>query len=294
MSNFDFKGVISALATPFNQGEVDYESYRKLLQFQFGAGIQGVVVNGTTGESPTLSAEEVEKMVVLAKQEAQGRVPVVVGTGSNNTKITIDFTRRASDWGGDAALVVVPYYNKPPQRGLLQHFLAVADASPIPVILYDVPGRTVVRFTVDTISELSRHPNIIGIKDATGDLERVDEIRKACSKEFVLSSGDDNSCMEFMAKGGDGVISVVSNIMPSQMVQWSNKVRSGAGLADDEARAFTALNDLVVFDTNPIPVKQALHFMDVFASPEMRLPLVAMEQDASKQLMDKMLSMGMV
>ena len=274
----EFKGVITALATPFKQGEIDLNSYRKLIRAQLDAGIQGFVVNGTTGESPTLTADEVKRLFECAKAEVAGQVPIIVGTGSNSTKTSTDKTREVSGWGADGVLVVVPYYNKPPQRGLLEHFKSIAEASKLPVILYNVPGRTITSLSAETVAQLSRHPKIVGIKEATGDMALFESMRSEVSSDFIFLSGDDATCMEFCGRGGHGVISVSSHVIGAAMVAMMKKaVAKDSKTIAEYATKFKDLMKWLYIESNPIPVKMALHWMGIFESPELRLPLATLD-----------------
>lgn len=290
-----FGGVITALATPFRQGAIDENSFIQLLRRQIAEGIDGLVVNGTTGESPTLLPAEVKRLFEITRNEVGGRVPLIVGTGSNSTADTVEFTREAAAWKPDAVLVVVPYYNRPPQRGLVRHFSAVADASPVPVILYNVPGRTVAALEPTTIAELSRHQNILGIKEATGNMEILDEMRTTVRKDFVLLSGDDLSSVEFCARGGHGVISVSSHIIGAEMKESIERAQMGnKGAVVDYVNKFKEFMKHLYVEANPIPVKAALHWMGVFASMELRPPLVALDERFHKDFKTCLAQLGKI
>jgi 4-hydroxy-tetrahydrodipicolinate synthase len=255
-------GVLTALITPFENGKVDYLSLEKLIHYQVkSGGIDGFVINGTTAESPTISEAERKEIFSFVQARVPPSFPLVMGTGSNSTQKTIEDSKEAERLGADAILVVVPYYNKPPQRGLLEHYKGVASATQIPTILYNVPSRTITSLELETIKKLSEHPNIIGIKEASGNVDFAKQIRAACGKSFLLLSGDDGTYDDFMATGGDGVISVASHILPREM---------------KEARASTkkALIDTLFVEANPIPLKMALKLMGIIKSAECRLPLV--------------------
>lgn len=287
-------GVITALITPFQNGEVDYISFESLLRDQMNQEVDGLVITGTTGESPTLSVVEVEKLFLTARKVVGQKIPLIVGTGSNSTAKTIEMTVQAGRWGADAALVVTPYYNKPPQRGLLAHFRAVADASHIPVILYNVPGRTITSIAPETVAELAKHNRIRGLKDATGDLNLFESIKKLVPKEFVLLSGDDPTCVEFCARGGAGVISVISHVIGAELKRLIAAARRGGGAAHEEYQAYKELNRLIYIESNPIPVKAAVYLMKLIASPEMRLPLVALGEDNMKPLEAELKRLGKI
>jgi len=208
------KGSLTALITPFKDGKVDEAAFRKLVNWQIAEGTQGLVPCGTTGESPTLSHDEHNRVIELCVEEARGRVPVIAGTGSNATDEAIALTRHAKEVGCDAVLSVTGYYNKPTQEGQYRHFIAVADAVDIPILLYNIPGRAVVGITVETMARLSRHKNIIGVKDATADLMRPSRERLACGRDWLLISGEDGTALGYNAHGGQGCISVTANLAP--------------------------------------------------------------------------------
>ena len=278
-------GVITALVTPFQGGEVDYPSFRKLIRHQLDQGVQGFVVNGTTGESPCLNFNETEKLFEVAKHEVAGEVPLIIGTGSNSTRKTVEFTRAANAWEPDAVLVVVPYYNRPPQRGMVQHFTEVARASRAPVLLYNVPSRTVANLEPATAGILSRDPNIMGLKDASGDLAGLDRVRAEVDDEFVLLSGDDVSCVDFVARGGRGVIGVASHVIGREMRRAIEDASGGAADAGSAyAQKFGALLRALYLEPNPIAVKMALHWMGLISSPELRSPLVPLDERFHEEL----------
>lgn len=289
-----FKGAITALATPFKQGEVDYPSVKKLIRFQVDNGIEGVVVNGTTGESPTLDADEVEALFKFVKSELGGQVPVLVGTGSNSTKKTVEASVRAEGWGADGLLIVTPYYNKPPQRGLVAHYKAVAESVEVPILLYNVPGRTAVSLGAEATAELSRVPNIVGVKDATADMGLGKRIIDLCGAEFTVTSGDDFTFIDLALIGGTGVISVLSNIAPKQVRTLLDRARKKDASASKELEALKKLTELLFVEANPIPVKSALHMMGVFETDEMRLPLVPFAGESKKLLRQELVNTGLL
>lgn len=289
------KGTFTALATPFVNGELDVKSFERLLKHQLDAGIDGFVINGTTAESPTLHESERVKTFEIAKSYSAGKATLIMGTGSNSTEKTIEETKKAAALKADAVLVVVPYYNKPPQRGLFQHFKAVAESADIPNILYNVPGRTITALQLETIQSLSKIKNIVGIKEASGNVEFAAQISKICGDSFVLLSGDDGTYVEFLNNGGHGVISVATHVIPTQMLQWKKLVQSGKL---EEARAdiqkYAKLIDMLFTEANPIPVKKATQMMGVFAHAEMRLPLVEHEEKLSLELKIEMQKLGII
>lgn len=276
-----FSGVITALITPFQNGSVDYPSLEKLIKNQIERGVQGFVVNGTTAESPTITQEERIKIFELVKNTVPKNFPLIMGTGSNSTAKTIEESIHAERLGADAVLVVVPYYNKPPQRGLLEHFTQVADKISIPVILYNVPGRTITSLELETIKKLSEHPNIIGIKEASGNIEFAKQIRETCGSDFLLLSGDDGSYDDFMQVGGDGVISVASHIIPEVMIQ-------------KKATASLDLINALFIEVNPIPVKKALQLLGIIRSAELRLPLIELAPKPTETLIAEMKKTGLL
>lgn len=288
-----FEGVITALVTPFKNGAVDYESFRRLLKDQIKQGVSGFVVNGTTGESPTLTVEEVQKLYETTR--AESRLPVIVGTGSNSTAATVAFTKKAAEWNPDGVLVVVPYYNKPPQRGLQKHFEEVAKNSRVPVLLYNVPGRTITSLEPSTVAALSRVPQIAGIKDATGDMNVLAATKKEAAKEFIFLSGDDGSCVDFAAHGGHGVISVSSHVIGGEMAESIRQARAGDRAAVSHyASKYADLMKWLYCEANPIPVKMALKMMGLIESAEMRLPLVALDEKFHKDLQACLKNLGKI
>jgi 4-hydroxy-tetrahydrodipicolinate synthase len=276
------KGVITALVTPFQNGAVDYASLEKLIEQQLQGGVEGFVINGTTAESPTLTREERKKIFHFVRERSPKNLPLIFGSGSNSTAQSIEDSREAEKMGADALLLVVPYYNKPPQRGLLEHFKTVAASVEIPSLLYNVPSRTITSLELETIKKLSEHPQIIGIKEASGNIEFAKQIRQSCGKEFILLSGDDGTYDDFIKiAGGDGVISVASHIIPQDM----KAIHAGAN---------KELIDLLFVEANPIPVKMALSLMRIISSPECRLPLVALSEANTDKLKKSMQAKGLL
>jgi 4-hydroxy-tetrahydrodipicolinate synthase len=290
----DFSGVFTALVTPFKDGEIDWGSLERLVQAQLQGGVDGFVVCGTTGESPTLSYQEKEKLFAFVRSASGGKVPLVMGTGSNSTSDTVEATRAAAKWGADAALVVVPYYNKPSQRGLFQHYQKVAECSDLPVILYNVPGRTITKLELDTIVELSRLPKVIGIKEATGDIGFGKQVIDGCGKDFLVTSGDDGTFIDLIGVGGRGVISVASHIMPKEFVSWCHKAMAEDKSVRNEFDRIRDLNNYLYVEANPIPVKMALHLMGLIDSPELRLPLTRLAEPYMVELKSKMKTAGLL
>lgn len=283
-------GVITALVTPFKNSQIDKKSFAKLLRHQLDQGVQGFVINGTTGESPTLKFEEVRLLFDLAKSEVAGQVPLIVGTGSNSTAVTCEFSQAVSKWQPAAVLVVVPYYNKPPQRGLREHFSTVAKSAGVPVLLYNVPSRTIANLEPATIAELRGEKNIAGIKDATGDMIALEQLKK--NKNFTLLSGDDVSAVDFCARGGHGVISVSSHLIGAEMREYlTSPTVTGAA---EYKKKYAELMKYLYIESNPIPVKMALHWMGIIESPELRLPLVSLDEKFHKEFKTCLKNLGKI
>ena len=280
-----FFGSIPALVTPFSGGRVAEDTFAELVEWQIGEGSNALVPCGTTGESATLSTEEQRALIAHAVEIAKGRVPVIAGCGSYSTSTAIELVRSAADVGASAALVVVPYYNKPSQAGLQAHFAAIADASPLPIIVYNVPSRTVTDIAVETLATLARHPKIAGIKDATGDLGRVSAQRLACGEHFVQLSGNDDVALGFNAMGGKGCISVSANVAPRHCSDFQKANREGRwddalGLQD---RLFP-LHKALFSDSSPGPAKYALSRVRPGFPQELRLPLVEAGDEAKRKV----------
>ncbi|MDP1911753.1 4-hydroxy-tetrahydrodipicolinate synthase [Brevundimonas sp.] len=268
-----FKGVITALITPLRDGKVDEAAFTQLLERQIAAGIHGVVPMGTTGESASLHLDEHKRVVELCVQVAAGRVRVIAGAGSSATDKSIELARHAKTVGADGALIVTPYYNRPSQAGLALHFEAIAEAVQLPVLLYNVPGRTGVDMANETVARLAGHPNIVGIKDATGDLARVSWMRANIGGQFDLISGDDPSYLGYHAHGGVGVISVTSNVAPEAMVALHEAAAVGDyAVARDWQDRLIGLHKALFLDNSPAPAKYALSRMQL-CGEEVRLPL---------------------
>jgi len=273
-----FQGSIVALVTPMNEdGSVDFESYQKLLEFHVRNQSDGVVIVGTTGEAPTIDFDEHIKLIEEGVKYINGRIPVIAGTGANSTKEAIYLTAKAKELGADACLLVTPYYNRPNQEGLYQHYKAINDAVSIPQILYNVPCRTGCDLNNDTVIKLSNLVNVVGIKDATGDLDRIKLLKKEVSKDFLLISGDDKTFLDFLELGGHGVISVTANVVPNMMHNICNKIFTGN---IDEAKSMndhlSELHNMMFIEPNPIPVKWALFHLNLIKS-HIRLPLVELD-----------------
>ncbi|MGO9568233.1 MAG: 4-hydroxy-tetrahydrodipicolinate synthase [Desulfomonilaceae bacterium] len=268
-----FSGTFTAIVTPFKGGRVDEAAFKKLIRFGIDGGVSGFVPCGTTGESPALSHEEHNRVIELAVKEVAGQVKVIAGTGSNSTEEAIALTKHAKAVGADGALLVSPYYNKPTQEGLYQHFKAVAEGVDIPIILYNIQARTAVNIENQTVERLAGIPNIVGVKEASGSIMQMSEVIRLCGSGFDVLSGDDQMTFPLMALGGKGVISVVTNIVPGKMVSLVNAMLAGE---IDKARAMHfelfELCQAMFLETNPIPIKAALGLMGKI-DPEFRLPL---------------------
>lgn len=287
------KGSLVALVTPFDQGNrVDFASLKGLIEFHVAEGSNGLVIAGTTGESATLEADEHVELIARAVEIAAGRLPILAGTGSNSTAQTIELSVAVRDTGIDGYLVVVPYYNKPMQDGMYRHFSAVADAVDKPVMLYNVPGRTVADLLPDTVARLARHDNIFAIKEATGDIGRMREIQALVDEDFGLFSGDDFTALAFIEQGGRGVVTVSGNLVPAKMAELCRLAAAGR---HDEAQAIDdtlqPLNAALFAESNPIPVKWAVNRMGLI--PEgIRLPLTQYSASYHEQMLSAMSGAG--
>ncbi len=274
----EFKGVITALITPFKNGEVDFLSLQKLIEYQIQGEVDGFVINGTTGESPTLTASEVKEIFIFIRKIVGQSKTLILGTGSNSTITTIKNNELAAECQADAALVVVPYYNKPPQRGLVEHFKIVAEKSKTPILLYNVPGRTITNLSLESVIELSKVKNIVGIKEASGDISFDLKLKNLVNSNFRLLSGDDGTYVDFLKLGGHGIISVMSNIIPFETQRWTKQVQSGIlEEAENNFRIYKKFIDSIYIEANPIPVKWMLFKKGIISSPELRLPLTALD-----------------
>jgi 4-hydroxy-tetrahydrodipicolinate synthase len=284
-----FYGSIPALVTPFSGNCVDEDSLRDFIDWQILEGSNALVPCGTTGESATLSSDEHRNVIATTVQVAKGRVPVIAGCGSYSTAAAIELVRAAADAGADAALVVVPYYNKPSQAGLAAHFRAIAEASPLPIIVYNVPSRTVADISVETLAEVAKHPRIVGVKDATGNLARASAQRLSCGEDFCQLSGNDDMALGFNAMGGVGCISVSANVAPRLCSDFQKAMREGRW--DDALKLQDRLYPLhaaLFTDASPAPTKYALSRVRPGFPTDLRLPLVE-ASDASKRAVDKAL-----
>ena len=289
-----FKGAIVAIVTPFKKGKIDEAALRKLVEFQIKNGTDGIVPCGTTGESSTLSHEEHDRVIEIVIDAAKKRVPVIAGTGSNSTAEAIRLTRHAYQAGADGALMVAPYYNRPTQEGLYQHYRAVAEAVPIPIIIYNIPGRTGVNINPDTLARLSRIKNIVGVKEASGSIKQMSDVINLCGPKFDVLSGDDLFTLPLMAMGGHGVISVISNVAPADMAAMVDAFAAG-NLEQAKAlhHKMAPLIDALFVETNPTPVKAALAMMKKI-SYEVRLPLYKLSDGNYEKLRKVAVSYGLI
>lgn len=290
-----FRGAFVAIVTPFIDGEIDEQGLLDLIEFNIENGTHGIVPCGTTGESATMSHEEHHRVVELTVKAVNGRVPVLAGTGSNSTSESIELTKHAREAGADGALMITPYYNKPSQEGLYQHFRKVAEEVDIPIVLYNVPGRTSINMLPGTVAKCATVPNIVGIKEASADLKQVSEVIMQCPDDFAVMSGDDFTSMPLVAVGGSGVISVSSNVDPKSMSEMME-----AALAGDLKRArelhykVFPLMQAMFLDTNPVPAKTALELMGKIKSSTPRLPMYKMNDTALDKLKKVMSDYGLI
>lgn len=291
-----FQGTHTALITPFRNGEVDTEAFRALIERQIEGGVDGIVPCGTTGESPTLGRKEHLRVIELAVECAAGRIKVIAGTGANATSEAIHLTTEAAKLGVDATLQVCPYYNKPSQEGLYQHYKAIAQCSDLPIMLYSIPGRSVIEIAVDTIARLAADcPTIIANKEAGGDPERVTQIKAALPDDFQILSGDDPLTIEFMKRGAVGLVSVATNIIPAIMSGLVRDMSEGRieDAEDTQAQYEPLFSTLMSIDTNPVPIKSAVA-MQGHCTDEIRLPLVNLSPENQAILRDTLASYGLI
>ena len=292
MKHTIFTGMATAMVTPMTESGVDYEALERFIEFQIGSGINALVAVGTTGESATLTPEERTEVIRFTVEKAAGRVPVIAGTGTNNTDHVIDYSKAACEAGADALLVVTPYYNKATQNGLMAHFTAIADQVDRPIILYNVPSRTGCNLLPATIEKLSAHPNICGVKEASGNMSQVVELFARCGDRIDVYSGEDALTVPIMAMGGKGCISVLSDVVPDLAVEMSD-----AALAGDFQKAaalqckYLPLIDALFSEVNPIPAKAALSAMG-FGQEHLRLPLTPMEPEHRAVLFEELRKLG--
>ena len=287
-----FKGMATALVTPMNEKGVDYEAFGRFIDFQIENGINALVAVGTTGENATLEPDEQKEVIRFVVKRAAGRVPVIAGTGTNNTDHVLANTKAACEVGADAILVVTPYYNKATQNGLIKHFTTVADASTVPMILYNVPGRTGCNLLPKTVAKLAEHPNIVAIKEATGNMSQMVELTALCGDKIDIYSGEDALTVPFVSMGAAGTISVLSNVVPKLSVEMADKALSGdfAGAAELQCKLLPLINALFS-EVNPIPAKAAVSAMG-YGEDYLRLPLTPMEDATRAVLYNEMRKLG--
>ncbi len=292
MKNTVFTGVATAIVTPLNENGIDYEAFERLIEWQIQEGINAIVVAGTTGEGSTLTDEEHKAVIKFAVDKIGGRVPVIAGTGSNDTAYAIELTKFACEAGADAMLVVTPYYNKATQKGLIQSFTAIADASTKPVILYNVPSRTGCNIEPATCLELAKHPNIVGIKEASGNISQIAKIASLVGDELDIYSGNDDQIVPIMSLGGKGVISVLSNILPKETVKICDEYFAGNTKTSAELQLkYLELIDALFCEVNPIPVKAATAAMG-YGENYLRLPLTPMDEGKMQNMFGLMKECG--
>jgi len=288
-----FQGSYVAIVTPFRNGKIDEEAYKNLIEMHASAGTDGIVPCGSTGESPTLSPEENEYLIDLTVKFVKKRMQVIAGTGSNSTEEAIEYTQAAERSGADAAMLVSPYYNKPTQKGLYAHFKAIAESVKIPIIIYNIQSRTAVNVTTPIMAQLSKIPNIKGVKEASGDLSQMSEVIEACGPDFDVLSGDDALTLPLLSIGGKGIISVVANIIPKDVKEMvSSFLRGDIKKAQDMHHRMFPLIKAMFVETNPIPVKAACSLLGL-AGPEIRLPLTYIENENLQKLKKAMQDYGL-
>ncbi|HQT63672.1 MAG: 4-hydroxy-tetrahydrodipicolinate synthase [Acidocella sp. 20-57-95] len=290
-----FHGSMVALITPMREdGSIDEDAYVRFIDWQIAQGTHGIVPVGTTGESPTLSHDEHKRVVELAVATARGRVPVIAGAGSNSTAEAIGLAQHAKKAGADAVLVVTPYYNKPTQEGLFRHYTAIADAADIPIIIYNIPGRSVIDMSVETMARLAKHKNIVGVKDATANLTRPLHTTRACGEAFVQLSGEDHTAIAYLASGGHGCISVTANVAPALCAQMHNAWQNGDVKTAMAIQArLVPLHDAMFVESNPGPVKFAASLLG-FGSNTCRLPLAPIAEASAAKMRAAMVEVGLL
>tara|TARA_Y100001970_G_scaffold175116_1_gene213654 strand:+ start:631 stop:1515 length:885 start_codon:yes stop_codon:yes gene_type:complete len=292
-----FKGSNVALITPFKNNVLDEESYIKLINFHLENGTNGLVPAGTTGESPTLTHDEHEKVIEICIKEANGKIPVIAGTGSNSTEEAVALTKHAEKAGADGALVVTPYYNKPTQEGLYQHYKTINDNTNLPIIIYNIPSRCVIDMSVDTMARLFELKNISGVKDATGDLNRLDQTIKKLGPDFIQLTGEDGLAFKFNRRGGVGIISVTANIAPKLCSEMQKNSKSNSDTEIKEAekidQMLQPLHKSLFIESNPAPVKYAAKLLGL-CSDEIRLPLVKIKKETQEEVTKALLSAKLI
>ena len=277
------KGSIVALITPFKDDNLDENTYRKLIDYHLNNGTNGIVPGGTTGESPTLSHSEHKKIIEISVKSCNGKIPVVAGTGSNSTEEAVDLSKFAEKAGSDALLVVTPYYNKPTQEGLYQHYKKINDSVGIPIIIYNIPSRSVIDMSVDTMAKLYELKNIVGVKDATGDLSRVDQQLKTMGKDFIQLTGNDDNALEFNKRGGVGAIGVTANVAAKLSADFQKACVDDMNKASEIDKLLQPLHSSLFIESNPSPVKYAASLLGM-CDPSVRLPLVKIREETKKKV----------
>ena len=289
-----FHSSYTALLTPFKDNKVDYLSYRELIDFQINNGTHGLVPVGTTGESPTLSHDEHKKLIEVCIEQSNGRVPVIAGAGSNSTSEAVDFVKHACSAGADGLLVVTPYYNKPTQSGLLAHYNELIKHASKPIIIYDIPGRSVIQMTDETMAKLAQDQFIVGVKDATADLTRPTRLQNIIGDNFIQLSGEDGTALAYLAAGGHGCISVTANIAPKLLSRMHNAWRQGdINTAQEINKKLMPLHDALFCETSPGPLKYAASLLGICSS-DARLPIVEIEEDSKLKVKDALKQTGLI
>ena len=289
-----FHSSYTALLTPFKDNKVDYSSYRELIDFQINNGTHGLVPVGTTGESPTLSHDEHKKLIEVCIEQSNGRVPVIAGAGSNSTSEAVDFVKHACSAGADGLLVVTPYYNKPTQSGLLAHYNELIKHTSKPIIIYDIPGRSVIQMTDETMAKLAQDQFIVGVKDATADLTRPTRLQNIIGDNFIQLSGEDGTALAYLAAGGHGCISVTASIAPKLLSRMHNAWRQGdINTAQEINKKLMPLHDALFCETSPGPLKYAASLLGICSS-DARLPIVEIEEDSKLKVKDALKKTGLI
>ena len=289
-----FHSSYTALLTPFKDNKVDYSSYKELIDFQINNGTHGLVPVGTTGESPTLSHDEHKKLIEVCIEQSNGRVPVIAGAGSNSTSEAVDFVKHACSAGADGLLVVTPYYNKPTQSGLLAHYNELIKHASKPIIIYDIPGRSVIQMTDETMAKLAQDQFIVGVKDATADLTRPTRLQNIIGDNFIQLSGEDGTALAYLAAGGHGCISVTANIAPNLLSRMHNAWKQGdINTAQEINKKLMPLHDALFCETSPGPLKYAASLLGICSS-DARLPIVEIEEDSKLKVKDALKQTGMI
>ena len=289
-----FHSSYTALLTPFKDNKVDYSSYKELIDFQINNGTHGLVPVGTTGESPTLSHDEHKKLIEVCIEQSNGRVPVIAGAGSNSTSEAVDFVKHACSAGADGLLVVTPYYNKPTQSGLLAHYNELIKHTSKPIIIYDIPGRSVIQMTDETMAKLAQDQFIVGVKDATADLTRPTRLQNIIGDNFIQFSGEDGTALAYLAAGGHGCISVTANIAPNLLSRMHNAWKQGdINTAQEINKKLMPLHDALFCETSPGPLKYAASLLGICSS-DARLPIVEIEEDSKLKVKDALKKTGLI